>query len=142
MNYLSNRLFPRFLLSNAPLTCAVFSSVLLIVSVLSGSVMAAEAAMSGAVADPRLQAKFVGREVCSDCHQQEDQLWQGSHHDWAMKPANDKSVLGDLNNVVFDHYGEKTRFFKKDNKYWVTTDNARGEQETFEVLYTFGFYPL
>lgn len=142
MNYLSNRLFPRFFIPQTPLISVLFSLVLLVMSGLSMSVTAAEDAMSGAVADPRLKAEFVGREVCSDCHQQEDQLWQGSHHDWAMKPANDQSVLGDFNDVVYDHYGEKTRFFTKDNKYWVTTDNAKGEQETFEVLYTFGFYPL
>lgn len=87
-------------------------------------------------------AEFVGREVCSSCHQQQDKLWQGSDHDWAMKPADDQSVLGNFDGAVFDHYGEKTRFFKKDSKYWVTTDSAKGKQETFEVLYTFGYYPL
>nr|WP_243760498.1 multiheme c-type cytochrome [Aestuariicella hydrocarbonica] len=87
-------------------------------------------------------AEFVGRQVCSGCHQQQDQLWQGSHHDWAMKPADEQSVLGDFNDATFEHFGEKTRMFKQDGKFWVTTDNAQGEQQTFPVLYTFGFYPL
>lgn len=87
-------------------------------------------------------ADFVGRQVCSGCHQQEDALWQGSDHDWAMRVADSSSVLGDFNEVTFDHYGEQTRFSVRDGQYWVTTDNASGEQQDFRVEYTFGFYPL
>ncbi len=87
-------------------------------------------------------AEFVGREVCASCHAREDKLWQGSHHDWAMKPATPEFVLGDFGDVSFDHYGEKTRLFRRDGRYWVTTDNAEGKPQTFEVKYTFGFYPL
>ena len=85
---------------------------------------------------------YVGAEVCSTCHEQEHNLWQGSHHDWAMKPATADFVLGDFDNAGFEHYGDQSRFFRQDEKFLVETDNAEGKPETFEILYTFGFYPL
>ena len=91
------------------------------------------------------EPQFVGREVCADCHQQQVALWQGSHHDWAMREANDESVLGNFGGeagITFDHYGEKTHFFERDGQYWVKAPNSDGELQTFLVRYTFGFYPL
>jgi len=85
---------------------------------------------------------FVGAEVCGNCHQEEHRLWQGSHHDWAMKPATSEFVLGNFDNINFEHYGDQSRFFRQGEKFFVQTANAQGEPESFEVLYTFGFYPL
>lgn len=85
---------------------------------------------------------YLGSRACADCHRQQYQLWQGSHHDWAMKAANAETVLGDFENVRFDHYGEKSRFFKRDGRYFVETDNAEGKQQVFQISYTFGVYPL
>ncbi len=45
-------------------------------------------------------AEYVGAKQCKNCHQQEYTLWQGSHHDMAMKHANKDSVLGNFNNVI------------------------------------------
>ncbi|WP_375792499.1 multiheme c-type cytochrome, partial [Vibrio crassostreae] len=42
------------------------------------------------------QAKYVGSEACVDCHSAEVEAWQGSHHDMAMKHADDESVLGNF----------------------------------------------
>ncbi|UZJ43984.1 tetratricopeptide repeat protein [Marinimicrobium sp. C6131] len=84
----------------------------------------------------------MGTEVCAQCHGKQHQAWQGSHHDWAMKPATPEYVLGDFEDVRFKHYGDKSRFFRRDDKYYVETANAEGEQETFEIAYTFGFEPL
>ncbi len=85
---------------------------------------------------------YVGSEQCKTCHEQAFTEWQGSHHDWAMKPATEEFVLGDFNNVTFDHFGETTTFSHSEGKYFITTLNARAEEETFQVAYTFGFYPL
>ena len=85
---------------------------------------------------------YVGTELCRSCHQQVYKDWQGSHHDWAMKVANSQTVLGNFGDITFDHYGEKTRFFKSGEKYLVETDNAEGKRQRFEVAYTFGYYPL
>ena len=33
------------------------------------------------------KATYVGSEACVDCHSEEVEAWQGSHHDMAMKHA-------------------------------------------------------
>jgi predicted CXXCH cytochrome family protein len=97
---------------------------------------------SGAMAKTVKSEAYVGSAQCKGCHQQAYADWQGSHHDWAMKEADEKTVLGDFSDVTFDHYGEKTRLYKEGNKFLVETDNAKGERQVFTVAYTFGFYPL
>ena len=87
-------------------------------------------------------ATFVGSDTCAGCHQAEAKLWGGSHHKQAMDHATDKSVLGDFNDASFDHYGVRSRFFRKDGKFLVETDGPDGKLATFEVKYTFGVYPL
>jgi Tfp pilus assembly protein PilF len=87
-------------------------------------------------------ASFVGREKCINCHQKEYEKWQNSHHDKAMDEANEKTVLGDFNDAAFEHDGITTRFYRKDNKFFVNTQGPGGEMGDFEITYTFGFYPL
>ena len=93
-------------------------------------------------ANSSAEKAYVGVEVCAECHQHQTQLWQGSHHDWAMKPANADSVLGNFESQTFDHYGQKTLFTRDGEKYFVESENSEGESERFEVAYTFGFHPL
>lgn len=85
---------------------------------------------------------FIGASACAQCHEQEHDDWVGSHHDAAMKPANEQSVVGDFNNTTFTHSGNTSRFFKKDGKYFVHTDGPDGEMANFEIKYTFGIEPL
>ena len=87
-------------------------------------------------------AQYVGKDKCAGCHQQETDQFTGSHHDLAMQHANSKTVLGNFNNVEFYANDVKTIFFKKNDKYFVTTDGAEGKLEDFEVKYTFGVTPL
>src|SRR5690606_26863640 len=87
-------------------------------------------------------AQFVGSAQCAGCHEQAFADWQESHHHQAMLPATAQSVRGDFNNVRFDHFGTTSRFFTQDGSFFVETDNADGELETFKVAYTFGWYPL
>ena len=51
-------------------------------------------------------ARFVGSEACRDCHKTEYDKWSGSHHRWAMAPADEHSVLGDFNDAEFTHFGQ------------------------------------
>lgn len=90
----------------------------------------------------RPAAEFVGSETCSGCHQAEATLWRGSQHKHAMDHATDKSVLGNFSDATFDHYGIRSRFFRKDGKYFVETDGPDGKLATFQVKYTFGVDPL
>jgi len=89
-----------------------------------------------------VSAKYVGAETCADCHASQYQRWRNSHHDLAMQVATPQTVLGDFNNSQFEHYGELTRFTRKGDNFFVTTANSNGEQEKFQVAYTFGVYPL
>jgi len=87
-------------------------------------------------------AQYAGTEACAACHRQAFELWQSSHHRHAMEVAAPDSVLGDFNAARFDYFGTTSRFFTRDGSYFVETDNAKGELETFRVAYTFGWYPL
>ena len=59
-----------------------------------------------------------------------------------MDHATDKTVLGDFSDATFDYYGVKSRFFRKDGKFFVETDGPDGKLAVFEVKYTFGVDPL
>jgi len=87
-------------------------------------------------------AGYIGADACAKCHQQEHDDWVGSHHDAAMKPANDQTVIGDFNDTTFTHFGKTSRFFKKGGKYFVNTDGPDGKLADFEIKYTFGITPL
>ncbi len=97
---------------------------------------------AGSLSKEDSAASFVGAETCAGCHAQQYSLWKGSHHDWAMQPANEQSVLGDFNQVSFEHYGERSEFYRQGDSYYIKTQNAEGKMQAFKVAYTFGFYPL
>jgi len=87
-------------------------------------------------------ASFVGREQCIDCHDEAYEQWLGSDHDNAMDLANEQTVLGDFNDAEFEHDGVISRFYKKEDGYFVFTEGPGGEMAEFEVRYTFGVEPL
>jgi predicted CXXCH cytochrome family protein len=87
-------------------------------------------------------AAYVGKETCVECHKVEYDLWTGSDHDLAMDHANDSTVLGDFNNVVFVKDDREHRFYRRDEKFLVWTDGPDGTMEEFEVKFVFGHYPL
>jgi Flp pilus assembly protein TadD len=87
-------------------------------------------------------ATFVGSETCAGCHRAEAELWQRSQHKHAMAHASEKSVLGDFADTTFDYHNVRSRFFRKDGKFFVETDGADGKLATFEIKYTFGIDPL
>ena len=47
------------------------------------------------------QATYVGGQQCSNCHQQEWNLWENSHHDLSLQAAGPDSVLGNFSNTTF-----------------------------------------
>jgi len=108
---------------------ALFLSLLLILSIMLFSTTS-------------YAADFVGSEQCQNCHQKEFSAWQGSHHDMAMKHADDKSVLADFNNVSFEDAGKVNKFFKKKAQFWVNIKGPDGKFHDYQIKYTFGFEPL
>ncbi len=85
---------------------------------------------------------FIGSQKCMDCHKKEYDSWQDSHHDHAMDMANEKSVLGDFENAVFEINGITSRFYRKEGKFFVYTQGPDGRMGEFEITHTFGWYPL
>jgi tetratricopeptide (TPR) repeat protein len=90
----------------------------------------------------QLPATFAGTLKCKECHQKEYDKWQNSNHDHAMEVANEKTVLGDFNNAVFEAHGVTSRFYKKGGRFLVHTEGPEGRMGDFEVTYTFGWFPL
>lgn len=91
---------------------------------------------------PNLDAQYVGAQSCVECHQQAFDDWKKSDHHRAMESASDETVLGDFNDVEFDHFGHLTRFYRKGDEFWVNTENGQGERVDYKIDYTFGFEPL
>ena len=89
-----------------------------------------------------MPATYVGAQHCASCHQAQTKLWQGSHHDLAMQPAEEQTVLGDFDNTSFDYYGIVSSFYKKEDQFFVQTDGPDGQLTDYPIAYTFGVYPL
>ena len=85
---------------------------------------------------------FVSEQSCAECHSTEFDLWSGSHHEDAMRIANNSTVRGDFGDTLFDYYGMESRFYKQGEKFFVHTEGPGGEMGDFEVAYTFGVEPL
>jgi Tfp pilus assembly protein PilF len=101
--------------------------------------------LSSVVAPPAAtsaHATFVGAGACAGCHGRENAAWQNSQHAKAMQHATLDTVLGDFNNIRFTYDGIVSTFFRRDGKFFVNTDGADGRLADFEILYTFGLYPL
>jgi len=97
----------------------------------------------GSFADtPTSAATYAGSASCTQCHAQQADLWQGSHHDLAMQHADDKTVLGDFSGATFSYAGITSKFYKKDKKFMVRTDGPDGKLHDYSIRYTFGVTPL
>ena len=59
-----------------------------------------------------------------------------------MQPANDSTVLGDFNDVLFARLGITSRFYRRDGKFMVSTDGPDGAIHDYQVKFTFGVSPL
>ena len=85
---------------------------------------------------------YIGTQTCTHCHQAEAKAWIGSHHDWALKPANAGHVLGDFDNAELTIHGVTSRFVTRDGAYYVETDGADGSVRPFKIAYAVGVEPL
>ncbi|MCK5824817.1 MAG: tetratricopeptide repeat protein [Ichthyobacteriaceae bacterium] len=95
------------------------------------------------VDDISTEYNFVGKKSCIECHAQEYKDWRHSDHDKAMAEATDASVVGDFNNSTYtDSDGFVSKFYKKDDKFFVYTKGENGEAKEMKVEYTFGVRPL
>ena len=89
-----------------------------------------------------VEYRYVGRSSCANCHNQQVELWTGSHHDLAMDLATDETVLADFDDASLTHFGITSRMYRDDGKFMVRTEGPDGELDDFEVKYVFGVEPL
>ncbi len=91
---------------------------------------------------PVAAATHVGGAACRGCHEKAFEAWQGSHHDLAMQPASERTVLGNFDGAKFSYAGTTSSFFKRDGKFFVNTDGPDGKLADYELKYAFGVAPL
>jgi len=96
----------------------------------------------GAAQTPGTVPGHVGSQTCSGCHESEARAWTGSHHAWAWTQPGETTVLGDFDDAVFEHKGVTTRFFRRDDAFFVETEGADGAMRAFEVTGVAGVAPL
>ena len=85
---------------------------------------------------------FVGSQQCASCHATEFERWQDSHHALAMQVADDSTMLGDFAAPALPYFETQASFAKRDDRYYLATENADGVMEEFEITHTFGVAPL
>lgn len=85
---------------------------------------------------------YVGTDVCADCHTEEVELWEGSHHAWAWTETSPERVLGDFNDTTFTQNGITSRFYREGDTYMIDTDGPDGEITTYPVHSVVGIEPL
>ncbi|MFG0284248.1 MAG: HEAT repeat domain-containing protein [Phycisphaerales bacterium JB039] len=110
--------------------------------VVVGSVLIRQRAapfVSGILSAP---VAYIGADACIECHAEAYDAWRGSHHDLAMQPATEDTVLGDFNDATFSWQGVTTRFFRREGRYLIETQGPDSQQREYEVEYTFGAIPL
>jgi len=85
---------------------------------------------------------FVGRDACAGCHPEETKAWTGSHHDLAMQPATEETVLGDFEDATATHFGVTSSFFRRNGRFMVRTEGPDGKATEYPIDYVFGVTPL
>ncbi|WP_370980803.1 multiheme c-type cytochrome [Agaribacterium sp. ZY112] len=85
---------------------------------------------------------YVGAEACIDCHKQEHQQWQLSDHYKAMAHATEETVLGAFDGKQLEFHGMQWLFSRENDRFFFEGIGPEGKQQRYEVLYTFGYFPL
>lgn len=86
--------------------------------------------------------QYSGSETCKSCHQQQYDAWSDSHHSWAWREPKSENVLGNFNNVEFQHAAFNYRFITENGNYYVIADNKSGKAKKYKVHSVAGVTPL
>ena len=87
-------------------------------------------------------AQYVGGSSCIECHQDQYDLFAGSHHDLAMDVANEETVLAKFDGTKIEHFGITSTVFRDGERFMVNTQGPDGQMQDFEVTMVFGCDPL
>lgn len=88
------------------------------------------------------QAKFVGRQSCAECHQEQVNAFAGSHHDRAMEIASEQTVAADFDGKWREESGQRARFFRDKGQYFAEIPDGNEQTTTYRIQWTFGVEPL
>lgn len=105
------------------------------------SVLAAGGAVAQNGPEPKVP-QYIGSALCSDCHTDAAEAWEGSHHALAWTPPDAAHVLGDFDDAEFLHKGVRTRFTTEDGTYFITSDGPDGALRKYPVHSVAGVAPL
>jgi len=97
---------------------------------------------SSSVPTTAATAQWVDESTCQGCHASQYRDWQGSHHQLAMQPASDATVLGDFDQGSLSSDVETSRFSRDQNGFHITTPDDEGKTADYRVAYTLGVEPL
>jgi hypothetical protein len=90
----------------------------------------------------RVASQYVDESGCAHCHAAQSRAWAASHHALAMREATGETVLGDFKNARYSYNGVTSEFFRRDGKFFVSTDGPDSKLAEFEIKHTFGVDPL
>lgn len=96
----------------------------------------------GAIAETGDQPAHIGSESCAACHVEQAAPWYGSTHALAWQNPSPEAVLGDFDDVTFEHRGVETRFTRRNGEYEIETQGSDGAVRTWSVAGVAGVAPL
>jgi predicted CXXCH cytochrome family protein len=119
------------------------ATILLFLLVQVGQATAAEGISASGI-DPQISIHegFVDEKRCAFCHADQTAAFAKSNHAKAMAVADDSTVRGNFDDAGFEHDGVVTTFIKRGGEYFVRTEGPDGEEDEFQVKYTFAYEPL
>lgn len=88
------------------------------------------------------EPEYVGTDACIDCHQEEAEAWQGSHHDLAWTDPKADTVLGDFSGTAFTLNGITSRFTTEGETFVIESDGPDGTMTRYPVAGVIGVAPL
>ena len=87
----------------------------------------------GALADETAAPEYVGSKTCITCHKDAGRAWSQSHHALAWTLPDDRTVLGDFDDAVFEHKGKATRFTRDGEGFFIETEDQESVKRVFKV---------
>ena len=87
-------------------------------------------------------AGYVGSQSCLQCHPKQAEAWRNSHHAWAWQLPNEKTVLGDFNDVRVPYHGGTAQFTTRRGDFFVTLPGPKGTPKEFKVHSVASVMPL
>ncbi|WP_074736359.1 cytochrome c3 family protein [Ruegeria halocynthiae] len=85
---------------------------------------------------------YVGSEVCADCHHEQTEAWQNSHHALAWTEVEDGHVLADFDGTSFSHDGMRVAFVDQMGVLSAQVTEKDGTTTEYPVHSAVGIAPL